>query len=125
TGQGPGGDAVFAFRPPQPQVQAISGRQGENGPLYLYARLRPDLDVAKAAPFSENAVFLLDTSLSEADRFAVNMMLLRKILETDPAIKRFNVLTFNVGAAWVEPNGWLENSAANRDKVFERLEGLL
>jgi tetratricopeptide (TPR) repeat protein len=123
--KGPGGEAVFAFRPPQPQVQAISGRQGESGPLYLYARIRPDLDVAKAAPFSENAVFLLDTSLSEAGRFAVNMMLLRKILETDPDIKRFNVLTFNVGAAWVEPGGWLDNTAANRDKVFERLEGLL
>ena len=28
-----------------PQVQAISGRQGESGPLYLYARLRPELKV--------------------------------------------------------------------------------
>jgi hypothetical protein len=126
TEKGPGGDTVFGFRPPQPQVQAISGRQGENGPLYLYARVRPDLKVEKAQPFSENAVFLLDTSWSEhPDRFAVSMKLLRKILETDPDIKRFNVLTFSVGAAWVEPKGWLDNSPTGRDNVFERLDGLL
>jgi len=124
--KGPGGEALFAFRPPQPQVQAVSGRQGESGPLYLYARIRPDLKVEKASPFSENAVFLLDTSLSEhPDRFAVSMKLLRKILETDPDVKRFNVLTFSVGAAWLEPKGWLDNTAANRDKVFDRLDGLL
>jgi hypothetical protein len=126
TEKGPGGEAIFAFHPPQPRVQAISGRQGESGPLYLYARIRPDLKVEKAAPFSENAVFLLDTSLSEhPDRFAVSMKLLRKILETDPDIKRFNVLTFSVGAAWVEPNGWLDNTPAGREKVFDRLDGLL
>jgi hypothetical protein len=126
TEKGPGGEALFAFRPPQPEVQAISGRQGDNGPLYLYARIRPDLKAEKAAPFSDSAVFLLDTSLSEhPDRFAVSMKLLRKILETDADVKRFNVLTFSVGAAWVEPKGWLDNTAANRDKVFARLDGLL
>ncbi len=126
TEKGPGGEAVFAFRPPNPEVQAISGRQGESGPLYLYARIRPDLKIEKAAPFSDRAVFLLDTSLSEhPDRFAVSMKLLRKILETDPDLKRFNVLTFSTGAAWAEPNGWLENTAANRDRIFERLDGLL
>ena len=126
TEKGPGGEAMFAFRPPQPQIQAVSGRQGESGPLYLYARIRPDLKIEKATPFSENAVFLLDTSLSEhPDRFDVSMKLLQKILESDPDIKRFNVLTFNVGAAWIEPKGWLDNTTANRDKVMERLDGLL
>ena len=33
------------------------------------------------------------------------MKLLQNILEADPAIKHFNILTFNVGAAWVEPKG--------------------
>ena len=46
----------------RPEVQAISGRQGENGPLYLYARLRPELKtVRQGEPFAEHAVFLLDT----------------------------------------------------------------
>ncbi len=126
TETGPGGDAIFAFRPPNAQVQAISGRQGDNGPRYLYARIRPELKIQKAAPFAEDAVFLLDTSLSESpDRFAVSMKLLRKILEDDPAIRRFNVLTFSVGSAWVEPRGMMDNNPANRDKVFERLDGLL
>jgi hypothetical protein len=121
-----GGDAVFAFTPPHPEVQAISGRQGESGPLYLYARVRPELKIEKAKPFARHAVFLLDTSLSEhPDRFDLNMKLLRGILEADSDIERFNVLTFNVGAAWVEPNGWIDNTAAGRDTVFKRLDGLV
>jgi hypothetical protein len=121
-----GGDAAFAFTPPDPQVQAISGRQGESGPLYLYARIRPELKVEKAQPFARHAVFLLDTSLSEhPDRFDVNMKLLRAILEADSDIEQFNVLTFNVGTAWVEPKGWLPNTLAGRETVFQRLHGLV
>jgi von Willebrand factor type A domain len=122
--QGPGGAVQFTFKPLQPGLQAISGRQGETGPLYLYARIRPDLKVQAAKPFTDRAVFLLDTSQSEhPDRFAVSMKLLRKILETDPDIKQFNVLAFNIGACWVETKGWLANTPANRDKVFSRLDG--
>jgi hypothetical protein len=123
---GPGGEAVFSFTPAQPEVQAISGRQSENGPLYLYARVRPELKVEKAEPFASHAVFLLDTSLSEQPaRFDRNMKLLKKILESDTAIKQFNVLTFNIGAAWLEPKGWLDNSSKGREQVFKRLDGLL
>jgi hypothetical protein len=126
TGQGPGGNAVFAFRPPSPEVQAISGRQGEGGPLYVYARVRPELKAQAAAPFAEHAVFLLDTSLSEhPDRFGVSMKLLRKILESDPAIKQFNVLAFNVGAAWILPQGWLPNTKEGREKAFQQLDGIV
>ncbi len=121
-----GDDIVFSFAPPHAQVQAISGRQGESGPLYLYARVRPDLKVQQAKPFARHAIFLLDTSLSEhPDRFDRNMKLLRGILEADPDIEQFNVLTFDVGTAWVEPNGWIDNTAAGREKVFRRLDGLV
>jgi hypothetical protein len=121
-----GGDALFTFTPPDPQVQAISGRQSESGPLYLYARVRPELKVEKARPFARHAVFLLDTSLSEhPDRFDLNMKLLRGILEADSDIEQFNVLTFNVGTAWVEPKGWINNTPAGRDTVFQRLDGLV
>jgi hypothetical protein len=121
-----GGDALFTFTPPNPQVQAISGRQGESGPLYLYARVRPDLKVEKARPFAKHAVFLLDTSLSEhPDRFDMSMRLLRGILEADADIEQFNVLTFNVGTAWVEPRGWLDNTPSGRDTVLKRLDGLV
>jgi len=124
--QGPGDAVQFAFKPALPQVQAISGRQGESGPRYIYARVRPDLRAAAAEPFAQHAVFLLDTSLSEhPDRFGVNMMLLHKILESDPDIKQFNILTFNVAPAWVEPKGWLANTKQGREQAFRRLDGIV
>jgi tetratricopeptide (TPR) repeat protein len=126
TDKGPGGEAVFAYTPANSELQAISGRQGESGPRYLYARIRPTLKVQADKPFAERGVFLLDTSLSEhPDRFALNLRLLRKILESDPDLKQFNVLAFNAGAAWVEPNGWLPNTAQGRETLFQRLDGIV
>lgn len=126
NGQGPGGDAVFSFRPPNPNIQAISARHGEGGPIYLYARVQPELKVQQARPFASRAIFLLDTSLSEyPDRFDLNVRLIRAILEADPDIKQFNVLTFNVGTAWVEPKGWLDNTPAGREELLKRLDGLV
>jgi hypothetical protein len=127
TNEKPEGEVRFSFTPPRPQVQAISGRQGETGPQYLYARIRPELKkVENEKPFAGHAVFLLDTSLSEyPDRFALNMKLLRKILEGDPAIEHFNILAFNVGTSWVEPKGWLPNTAAGREDAFSRLDGIV
>jgi hypothetical protein len=121
------GLVLFAGTPADPNIQAVCGKQGDNGPHHLYARLRPDLKkVAKAKPFASHAVFLLDTSLSEnPDRFNQNMKLLKQILEGDSDIKRFNVLTFNVGAAWVEPKGWLTNDAAGREKALAKLDGIV
>src|SRR5262249_25249091 len=122
TKHGPCGEAVFAFTPARPDLQAISGRQG-SGPIYVYSRLPPELKSQENKPFAHHAVFLLDTSLSEhPDRFAVNMRLLQKILESDPAIEHFNILTFNVGTAWVEPKQWLPNTEAGRKKAFQRLD---
>ncbi len=109
------------------RVQTVSGRLGENGPRYVYARLRPELKtVAKDEAFAHHAVFLLDTSLSEhPDRFNVSMMLLKRILEDDTDIQSFNILTFNVGAAWVEPKGWLPNTKEGRAKALARLDGIV
>jgi hypothetical protein len=123
----PEGDVVFTCTPAQPRVQAISGRQGDREPHYLYARIRPEVPALdKGQAFASHAVFLLDTSQSEhPDRFAVSMKLLRKILESDPDIRFFNILTFNVGAAWVQPAGWLPNTAEGRDRALARLDGLL
>src|SRR5262249_53288362 len=109
-----------------PEVQAIAGRHGEGGPLHVYARAHPKMQVERASPFSDQAIFLLDTSLSEhPDRFAVNMKLLRKILESDPDLKRFNVMTFDVAARLLEPDGWLDNTEKGREQAFAKLDGLL
>ena len=124
--KGPGGEVQLAFKPTKPQVQTIAGKQGESGPLYVYARVRPELTVQEAKRFAEHAVFLLDTSLSEQpDRFNVSMQLLQKILETDKDIQHFNILAFNVGTAWVEPAGWLPNTEAGRNQALERLNGVV
>ncbi len=118
---------LFAGTPANPRIQAVCGQQGENGSHHLYARLRPDLKkIEKTKPFASHAVFLLDTSLSESgDRFNVIMKLMQKILEGDSDIKEFNVLTFNVGGAWVEPKGWLTNDAAGREKLLAKLDGVV
>ncbi len=123
----PEGEAVFACTPAHSEVQAVSGQQGDNGPRYAYARLRPALKtVAAGKPFASHAVFVLDTSLSEhPDRFAVNMKLLQKILETDTDIKRFNILTFNVGTAWLDPKDFFDNTAAGREKALKKLDGIV
>ena len=55
----------------------------------------------------------------------MNMKLMRAILEADSDIEQFNVLTFNVGTTWVQEKGWIDNTAAGRDMVFKRLDGLV
>ena len=121
-------EVLFACTPGRPDVQTVSGRRGENGSTYVYARVRPELKTARGRQGrrTPHAVFLLDTSLSEhADRFGVSMKLLRTILERDPAIKQFNVVAFNAAATWVEPAGWLANTPEGRETLFKRLDGIV
>jgi hypothetical protein len=123
----PDSEAVFRCEPARLEVQAVSGRQEGSGPYYLCARVRPQLPALdRPAPFAHHAVFMLDTSQSEyPDAFAVRMKLLQNVLESDTDIRFFNVLVFNVGAAWLEPGGWLPNTAEGRRKGLGRLDGLL
>ncbi len=123
----PTGEVLFSATPAEPGVQAVSGRHQPGGPLYAYARLRPELPkIAQTQPFAKHAVFLLDTSMSEdPDRFAVSMKLLQAILEGDNEIQHFNVLTFNAGASWVEKKGWLPNTKAGRDTALSMLDGIV
>jgi tetratricopeptide (TPR) repeat protein len=120
-------EVLFACTPAVPEVQAVSGRRGENGPQYVYARVRPNLKpIATEKTGADRAVFLLDTSLSEqGDRFGVSIKLLRAILEGDSAIKEFNVVAFNAAACWVEPKGWLPNTAEGRERLFAKLDGIV
>ncbi len=120
-------EVLFACTPAVPEVQAVTGRRGENGPEYVYARVRPNLKpIAADKAAADRAVFLLDTSLSEqGDRFGVSLKLLRAILEGDPAIKEFNVVAFNAAACWVAPDGWLPNTAAGRERLFSKLDGVV
>jgi tetratricopeptide (TPR) repeat protein len=120
-------EVLFSCTPRRSDVQSVSGRRGENGSTYVYARIRPELkELAAAKAGAAHAVFLLDTSLSEhADRFGVSMKLLQSILEGDPSIKQFNVIAFNAAATWVEPAAWLPNTPEGREILFKRLDGIV
>jgi tetratricopeptide (TPR) repeat protein len=123
-GTGPGG--VAEFRYPAPAVQAVTGRVGDNGPVYAYARVRPELPAVADAPFGKHAVFVLDASQSEhPDRFGVSMKLWQEILAHDPTIEQFNLLTFNVAAAWVDHQGMIPNTAEGRARALKQLDGIL
>jgi len=75
-----------------------------------------------AADFNATTVFLLDASLgSDAGAYAGRLERLKKTLESEPGIKRFNVLLFDVAGRWVEPDGFLKNDAETRDKVLKDL----
>jgi hypothetical protein len=122
----PEGEVVFACTPPRQDFQVVSGRQGDNGPRYVYARVRPQLPEAAKQGLASRAVFLLDTTLSEyPKRFDVSMRLLKQILQSDTSIQEFNVIAFSVGASWVEPKGWLPNTREGRDRLLATLDGTL
>lgn len=124
--RGPGGEALLGFEPADARVQAIAGPGLAAGRSCFFARLRPELPQAEAGTGASSALFLLDTSLSEEpDRFNVSRALLRRILESDERIERFNVLCFDVGAWWLAPGGWLGNDAAGRKQALDALGGVL
>jgi len=124
--RGPGGEAVLAYVPENLAIQAIAGPDPTRSGWVYHARLRPDLPAKVERPWADRAVFLLDTSLSEhPDRFNANLKILERILEKDTAIRRFNVLCFDVGAWWVESAGWILNDDAGRRKALRRLDGVL
>ena len=47
------GEVLFAYTAARPEFQAISARQGESGPMYLYARVRPELKVQAGKAFAD------------------------------------------------------------------------
>ncbi|MBN2489281.1 MAG: hypothetical protein JXQ29_00325 [Planctomycetes bacterium] len=124
--RGPGGEAVLAWVPADERVQAAAGPDPTRPGAVYTARVRPPLAAEVESAWAERAVFLLDTSLSEhPDRFNADLAILRRILEQDAAIRKFNVMCFDVGAWWLHPEGWLPNDAASRKMVFERLGRVL
>src|SRR5262249_6433409 len=122
----PKGSLLLSGLPIDRSVQVASGRHGDRKACYVCVRVRPSVPViARKDTTARKAIFLLDTSRSEhPERFAVSMKLLQTILEKDPHIEHFNILTFNVAAKWVEPGRWVANSRAERKRIFASLDGL-
>lgn len=79
----------------------------------------------RASSASGDAVFLLDTSLSEhPDRFSIDVALLNGILRQNPNIRRFNVVTFDAGARWLSSE-WLANSEQGRARAMSTIDDIL
>lgn len=124
--RGPGGELQWSFRPQTPRVQTITSDDPTSSDRSFYIRVQPDLPATLGEARAGNAVFLLDTSLSEdPDRFRINLKLMRRILARDTAIERFNVLCFDVGAWWIEPGGWLANDEAGRRMAMKQLDTVM
>ena len=117
----PAAKSAFACTPADPMVQAISGRQGDNGPLYLYARLRPELKggqgraVRQATPCScwtppQRAARPLrrqhEAAAGRPRRRRGHQALQR------PALQRRR--------RWVEPKGWIANTTAGRETALAK-----
>lgn len=122
----PDRDAVFYFKPKRSDASWVAGTDPISGKHYLVAQLRVDLPAKATGNLAGQALFLLDTSLSEnPDHFAVNVALLKRILEKNPSIKRFNLLFFDVGTTWANNKGWIPNTEAARKALFAKVDGLL
>lgn len=126
-GTKPKRDAVFTFRPKRKDISWAAGTDPTDNQNYLLARMRVNLPRSKKPYSAPQAVFMLDTSLSETpDLFAAHVALLRKVLERNQAtLQHFNVLFFDVGAVWASPKGWIANTPENRKKLFRRIDSLL
>jgi hypothetical protein len=118
------GEVRFEAPLPDPAFEAASGRHGDSGPRYVFARVRPEFPpAAKETAFARHAVFLLDTSAGEDPRrYALSVRLLKAVLENDSDLEHFNVLTFSTGPAWLSLTGWLENTKEVRQRILPRLE---
>ena len=100
----------------------LVGDDAGAGPLFA-TRLSPQLPERAAAKGSRAAVLAIDTSLSaNPERFEIWRTLAAEILEGDPDIERFAVLTFDVHTQWWQPR-FLPNTAANRQALADFTDG--
>ena len=121
-----GGAHSFRFAGASGPIELVAGAHPERNERHFVARLRGDDRLPAAGTnAAAQAVFLVDTSLSESpDRFNLDVALLKSILERSSQIRRFNVVTFDAGARWLSSD-WLSNDARGRGQALEQLEDVL
>ncbi len=126
TGPLQGGAHSFRFSAARGPIELVSGAHPERNERHFVARIRGDQRLPGASTQgAEQAVFLLDTSLSESpDRFNLDVALLKNILERSTQIRRFNVITFDAGARWLNTR-WMSNDARGRGEALDRLDDVL
>ncbi|MCB9616286.1 MAG: hypothetical protein H6721_00765 [Sandaracinus sp.] len=117
---------TLAFRMPVERgaVEMLVGTHPERNERHFVARVHGTAG-GNATSAASQAVFLLDTSLSEhPDRFALDVALMKGILERSPQLRRFAVVTFDAGARWLTRD-WMTNDADGREAALEALDGVL
>lgn len=129
TGESPGGTAAVRVTPVGMTDEAVvlAGTDPTRQEDWFVARLTPALPPTAEgdAAGASTALFALDTSFSEhPDRFAVDVALMEAILEASPEIERFNALSFDVGARWLD-DGWLPNTKQGRAEARAAAEAIL
>jgi len=105
-------DHTITVRLANPGAPLLVGADEKIGSFFA-TRVAPELP-SSAAPGSDSAVFLVDTSLSSnPDRFNIWLKLLAAILDQNRAsLRHINVLFFSVDAHWWKP-GFVDNTPAN------------
>lgn len=123
----PDRDAIFYFRPQRRDLSWVTGTDPVEKKRYLYMRSRVQLPQATRSYSAKQAVFMLDTSLSEnPDLFAAHVRILRAVLKQNAStLKRFNILFFDVSASWLRPSGWIPNTAKERKLLLQKLEQIV
>ncbi len=122
---------ALSFRFPmrlQSGVEVVAGTNPVRQENHFIVRVQGDdsLRRSTAAQGASHAVFLLDTSLSEApERFGIDVALMREILERSSQIEHFNIVTFDAGARWVNAGRFYANNPTGRSQAISAIEGVL
>ncbi|MDP3153957.1 MAG: Flp pilus assembly protein CpaB [Archangium sp.] len=116
-------DLRLAMKPLAPAAQLlVGGGDAELPGHFVYGRLVAEFPQTTASAPTGDALFIVDTSLSEAgDRARLVGQVLQQVLEKDDTIKRFNVLLFDIRSRWLFPAGMRENAPAARQETIGAL----
>ncbi|MDC0742430.1 DUF2135 domain-containing protein [Polyangium mundeleinium] len=119
----PSGKTV-TVRIKKPGAAHVVATDAATGP-YFAADIAPQFPASAAAKGEENALFLVDTSLSSnPDRFNVWLKLLDALLaNNEDTIKHYNVLFFNIEQTLWKPR-FVTNDAASRRELQTFAQGL-
>lgn len=101
-----------------PGPTLLTGKEPGAGDSYFAARVTPDLPSDAAHVGSNQAIFLIDTSLSSRpEKFNLWLKLLENVLERNrDSIQEFAVLFFNIETHW-----WRDGFSANTDEHVQEL----
>jgi tetratricopeptide (TPR) repeat protein len=107
---------------PREDLQALVGTSPTIDGVLARVRVKVNPPVSESQRDTGQAVFLVDTSYSGKETlFRRSGQMLRAILEKDPSITEFRIISFDVRAREVT-QGFQANTPANRERVLQQVE---